>query len=80
MFEGEITFDQLQNALAEYAEAQKKKQSRWTDELDSLLLAGRDEHGMTWDTLVAWWKEQFGWGSDKSLNARYKQLKARGDD
>ena len=80
MFEGEITLADLEQELADYAQSQQKKKSRWTEDHDRLLVSGREAHGMTWEQMAAWWKAKFGWGSDKSLNARYKHIKAASDE
>lgn len=76
MNEIELTSEMLQEELREYAAGIEKKKSRWTPEHDALLVTARDELNLTWPQLAAFWKKKFGWGSDKALNARYKEVKA----
>jgi len=75
MYDGEINMAMLEESLSEFAKGQAKKKTRWTPELDALLVKVRDEHGLTWEAAGVWWKKEFGWGNEKTLNQRYKEIK-----
>jgi hypothetical protein len=75
MYDGEIDMAMLEESLSEFSEAQAKKKTRWSKELDALLIKVREEYHLTWEEAGAWWHDQFGWGTYKSLNSRYKVLK-----
>jgi len=80
MFDGELTLDDIEREWAEYRAKKEQSKSRWTAHHDDLLVKMRDGSTMSWEDLAQFWKSKFGWGSGKTLNARYKELKAGDDD
>lgn len=75
MYDGEINMDMLEESLADFASSLPKKVSRWTPELDALLVKVREEHGLTWEAAARWWKKEVGWGGEKALMSRYKEIR-----
>lgn len=68
----------LRKRFAEIAAQKAAKKSKWDDEKDAALLSARDEFGLTFEEIGAEFKRQYGWGHDKAMIKRYKELKAAG--
>ena len=72
-----LTTGMIDRELAAIAAEHKRAITRWTPELDALLIRAREVHKLTWPVLGQWWFDRHDWGCGKSLNDRYKKIKGQ---
>ena len=70
----ELSWDDLRSDLDNLPADRAKKFAEWTPEHDALLLHARDVRKVSYNDLGPWWLKKFGWGSNKSLAARYREI------
>lgn len=72
-----LTAEMIDRELAALAEEHQRGRSRWTPELDAILIKAHEDHpSLPWYKLGDWWQARYGWGGYKALIIRYKKLKA----